>query len=87
MEEALVLVWQEILSARAKGYTALKIIHGCGAIREALPEFLAGRVRFCPGDKFEVFAPEGRDLVGLCPDLARDRDYNRHNAGVTLVLL
>ena len=87
VDEALALAEQALLSARRRGYRAVKIIHGCGKIRAALPEFLRGRYKFCSGDRFELFAQEGQTILAACPELAKDRDFNRHNAGITVVAL
>ncbi|GBR77476.1 putative Smr domain-containing protein [Candidatus Termititenax dinenymphae] len=86
--EALGLVAQEVTSARYEGYSALKIIHGCGKIKDELPEFLDGMVKAaCPGEKFELFDKQGQTVLALCPDLAKDPDYGRHNSGITVVVL
>ncbi|MDR1114104.1 MAG: Smr/MutS family protein [Candidatus Margulisbacteria bacterium] len=87
VDEALALVEQALVSARQRGYKAVKIIHGCGKIRAELPEFLHGRYKFCAGDKFELFAAEGRAILAVCPELAKDRDFNKYNAGITIVAL
>ncbi|MDR1452376.1 MAG: Smr/MutS family protein [Candidatus Margulisbacteria bacterium] len=87
VDEALALVEQALLSARRRGYKAVKIIHGCGKIRAELPEFLRGRYKFCAGEKFELFAREGQAVLAACSELAKDRDFNKYNAGITIVVL
>lgn len=85
--------------ARAGGAPAVKVIHGYGssglggALREALRRSLGkrkkeGRIRaFVAGEKWDLFDPAARAVLEACPDLARDRDLNRYNEGITIVLL
>lgn len=90
---------EEIVIARRQGVKALKIIHGYGssgeggALRAALRRTLSQRKRegrikaFVAGEKFTIFEEEARTLLDGCPELSRDSDLNRSNAGITLVLL
>lgn len=89
----------EIHRSRALGYTALKIIHGYGSsgaggrIRVEARAYLA-RLRnrreikgFIPGENFSIFDEDTRNAFQVCGDLRRDRDLERHNNGVTFILL
>ena len=85
--------------AKADGYAALKVIHGYGSsgrggvIKSHVQSLLAGKkasglIRgFVKGEDFSPFSDSARKLLDLCPELARDSDYNRTNHGVTIVLL
>lgn len=89
----------EIHHSRALGYTALKIIHGYGSsgtggrIRVEARGYLArlkGRreiKNFIPGENFSIFDEDTRRAFQVCDDLRRDRDLERHNNGVTIILL
>lgn len=89
----------EIQRSRAMGYTALKIIHGYGSsgtggririeARSYLSRLTARReIRgFIPGEEFSIFNPATLEGFRLCDDLRRDRDLDRHNNGVTIILL
>ena len=79
-------------NSRAQGYKVLKLIHGYGSsgtggrIRVEVRKYLGrlaarGEVKgFIPGE-------ETRRALLLCGELRRDRDLDRHNNGVTFVIL
>lgn len=86
----------EIQRTRSLGCTALKIIHGYGSsgtggrIRVEARSYLA-RLKsrreiagFIPGEEFSIFSPATLDAFRRCDDL---RDLERHNNGVTIILL
>ena len=89
----------EIHHSRALGYTAMKIIHGYGSsgtggrIRVEARSYLArlkGRreiKNFIPGEDFSIFDEDTRRAFQVCDDLRRDHDLERHNNGVTIILL
>lgn len=89
----------ELVLARRMGMTALKIIHGYGsggeggALRIALRQTLAERQRerrikgFITGETWGLFDPASRSLLEACPELSGDPDLDRHNPGMTLILL
>ena len=89
----------EIHHSRALGYTAMKIIHGYGSsgtggrIRVEARGYLArlkGRQEiknFIPGENFSIFDEDTRRAFQVCDDLRRDHDLERHNNGVTIILL
>ncbi len=89
----------EIHHSKALGFTALKLIHGYGssgkggkiriAARERL-QFLAGKreIRsYICGEDFSIFDEPTRQAFLRCGELRRDRDLDRHNNGVTFVIL
>ena len=86
-------------SKKNAGYAALKVIHGFGSsgsggvIRVAARDYLASLQRrgviksFIRGEDFSIFDAQTRGAFDLCPELRQDRDLERHNNGVTIVLL
>ncbi len=90
----------ELHRAKDSGSTAvLKIIHGYGSsgtggrIRVEARNYL-GRLAarreiagWIPGENFSIFDPETRSAFDRCPDLRKDRDLDRHNNGVTFILI
>ncbi|MGE4549121.1 MAG: hypothetical protein AB7C89_06170 [Intestinibacillus sp.] len=92
------LVW-EVRTARRQGVRLLKVIHGFGStgrggkIRPAARRQLdglqkSGYVRFyIPGEKLSIFEEDTRRALDLYPPLRRDADLERHNNGITLVVL
>ena len=77
----------------------LNLIHGYGSsgtggrIRVEVRKYLGrlaarGEVKgFIPGEEFSIFQEETRRALLLCGELRRDRDLDRHNNGVTVVIL
>ncbi len=89
----------EIRHSRQLGYRVLKIIHGYGSsgaggrIRVEARAYLGRLLKrreirgFIPGEDFSIFNPDTLAAFRLCDDLRRDRDLERHNNGVTFILL
>lgn len=89
----------ELRRTRSMGYTALKIIHGYGSsgkggkIRvqarsrlERMKE--AGEIRgYIPGEEFSIFNSDTLEAFRRCGALRKDPDLERHNNGVTIILL
>ncbi|MBX6366148.1 MAG: Smr/MutS family protein [Gemmatimonadetes bacterium] len=87
----------EIEHARRRGVRVLKLIHGYGSsgvggrLRAALRRSLAqangrhgvGRVVF--GENWSIFDEVTRSLLDDYPELRRDPDLDRLNAGLTIV--
>ena len=42
---------------------------------------------FIPGEEFSIFQEDTRRAFLRCDELRRDRDLERHNNGVTFILL
>lgn len=89
----------ELRFSRSQGCTALKIIHGYGSsgtggrIRVETRHCLT-RLRdrgeiadFICGEDFSIFNSAVLNAFLRCEDLRRDRDLERHNNGITIVLL
>lgn len=89
----------EVQLARRQGVWVLKIIHGFGstgvggkiriAVRRELPVLQRrGQVKFfVPGEKLTIFDEDTRRLLQICPAFRRDHDIDRHNNGITIVVL
>ncbi len=91
----------EIKRSRSMQVRAIKIIHGYGStgkggrIRTACRNYLDSNTgkgkkqikRVIAGEKFSIFEEDTRQLLNLCPELRRDRDLDRHNNGVTFIIL
>ena len=47
-----------------------------------------GQIRFfVPGEKLTIFEEDTRRLLQICPAFRRDHDIDRHNNGITVVVL
>ena len=89
----------ELARARATGAKAVKLIHGYGSsgvggkLRIGVRQVLGAKKRqqtiklFVPGEDWDIFHADSRQLLEQCPDLSRDRDLGRGNPGITIVLL
>jgi hypothetical protein len=88
-----------IYSSKELGAGALKLIHGYGStgkggkIRSKTREYLIEQknkrvVRdIITGENFSIFDEATRAAFLLCDELRRDSDLERHNNGVTFVIL
>lgn len=86
-------------NSKAQGYTAVKFIHGYGShgvggkIRTQVRSYLMRQKDqrmikdFIPGESFSIFDQATRDAFLVCDQLRRDSDLDRHNNGVTIVIL
>lgn len=99
VSDALARMQMELRLARGSKIKILKLIHGFGssgaggklrpAVRRQL-EVLKGRgyVKFyIPGEKLSIFDADTRKALDLCPALRGDSDLERHNNGITIVVL
>ncbi len=89
----------EIHHSRRLGVSVLKIIHGYGStgtggkIRVAARRYLMslearGEIKgIIPGEVFSIFDETTRQAFLICDALRQDRDLERHNNGVTFILL
>ena len=89
----------EIKQSQRMKIGVMKIIHGYGSsgtggrIRVESRSYLErlkkrGEIRgFVPGERFSIFDEETRQAFLQCNDLRKDRDLERHNNGVTFILL
>lgn len=98
-QEALKRVSSSLSNSKSLGASAVKIIHGYGSsgkggkirieTRRYLQEEKDKRhIRdFITGEEFSIFNDATLKAFGLCDELRRDRDLDRHNNGITIVLL
>lgn len=89
----------ELRRTRSMGCTGLKIIHGYGSsgkggkIRVQARSRLArmkgaGEIRdYIPGEEFSIFNSATLAAFRRCGALRKDPDLERHNNGVTIILL
>lgn len=83
-----------INTGRRLGAGAVKVIHGYGStgkggkihrtVRKRAAE-LSDTVIY--GENFSIFDETTRQAFKLCPDLRNDCDLDRHNNGITIIIL
>ena len=88
-----------IKNAGPLGVSAIKLIHGYGStgkgggIRTESRKYLErqkalGQIKdFITGEDFSIFDESTRKAFLVCDDLRRDSDLERHNNGITIVIL
>ncbi|MDR0446212.1 MAG: hypothetical protein LBH17_04150 [Oscillospiraceae bacterium] len=92
-------VTYNIRNGKQLGASAIKFIHGYGStgrggkIRTEVRRYLTeqkrrGQIRdFITGESFSIFDEATRGAFNCCDDLRRDSDLERHNNGITIVVL
>jgi len=97
--EAIKRTTYNIMNGKSWGCTAIKIIHGYGSsgsggkIRTEVRRYLDDKVRrrqikfYITGESFSIFDENTRTAFGFCDELRRDEDLERHNNGITIVIL
>ena len=97
--EAIRRLTYEINAAKKLKISGFKIIHGYGSsgvggrLRIELRRYLArqkaaGTVRLViEGERLSIFDEDTRTAFNLCPELRGDSDLERHNNGVTVIIL
>ena len=98
-EDAVKRVTYNIRNGKALGASAVKFIHGYGSsgkggvIRTETRRYLADQKRkglirdYIPGENFSIFDESTRAAFAGCDELRRDKDLERHNNGMTIVVL
>ena len=88
-----------IHTAKALGAGAVKIIHGYGSsgkggkIRVEVRRYLASQKSkevifdYIEGENFSIFDQATRSAFSRCGELRHDPDLERHNNGVTFIIL
>ena len=99
VDEAIRKITYNIKNAKPLGVSAIKFIHGYGStgkgggIRIESRKYLErqkarGEIKgFIFGEDFSIFDENTRKAFLVCDELRRDEDLERHNNGVTIVLL
>ena len=97
--DAVKRVTYNIRNGKAWGCSAIKFIHGYGSTgkggrnRTEVRRYLADQKRrgmirdFIPGEDLSIFDEATRRAFEACAELRKDPDMERHNNGVTVVIL
>jgi hypothetical protein len=97
--EAIKRVTYNIRNGKSLGCGAIKIIHGYGStghggkIRTETRRYLEDQKRrgyirdYITGENFSIFDEATRKAFDSCDELRRDHDLERHNNGITIVVL
>ena len=99
VSDAIKRITYNIRNSGRDGISAIKIIHGYGstgsggAIRTEARKYLEnqkknGFIKGCIlGEQFSIFDEATRKAFLVCDELRRDSDLERHNNGITIVIL
>ena len=99
VDDAIRRITYNIRNARHMGVSAIKFIHGYGstgkggAIRTEARKYLdrqknQGQIKYyITGEAFSIFDDATRKAFLICDDLRNDKDIERHNNGITIVIL
>ena len=97
--DAIKRVTYNLRNGKSWGCAAIKIIHGYGStgkggkIRTETRRYLQEQKDkrlikdVIIGEDFSIFNAKTRDVLMLCDELRRDSDLERHNNGITIVIL
>jgi len=98
-DDAIRRVTYNIRNSKVLGTRAIKFIHGYGStgaggvIRVKTRRYLSeqkhkGYIKdYITGENFSIFDEATRRALNLCPELRNDPDLDRHNNGITIVIL
>jgi len=99
VNDAIKRITYNIKNAAPMGVSVIKLIHGYGStgkgggIRTETRKYL-DRLKtrreikdFIIGESFSIFDESTRKAFLVCDDLRRDSDLERHNNGITIVIL
>ena len=99
VDQALRRLDAELEAARQMNTPLMKLIHGYGSsgaggrirveARRRLDRMKAGGEiwGYIPGEEFSIFNPATLEAFRRCGALRKDPDLERHNNGVTIILL
>ena len=99
VDDAIRRITYNIKNAAAFGVTGIKFIHGYGAsgkggaIRTEARKYLDRQIArggikyYIKGEDFSIFDEATRNAFAVCDELRRDSDIERHNNGITIVIL
>ena len=99
IDDAIRRITYNIKNAKPLGVSAIKFIHGYGStgkgggIRVEARKYLErqkvnGQIKdFIIGEDFSIFDEKTRKAFDACDELRRDSDLERHNNGMTIVIL
>lgn len=98
-DDAIRRITYNLRNCKPLGVSVLKIIHGYGStgvggkIKVEARRYLGEQKRkglirdFIAGEDFSIFDGTTLKAFQICPDLRRDPDLERHNNGVTIVII
>ena len=98
-DDAIKRITYNIRNTKASGVSAIKFVHGYGStgkgggIRTEARKYLDrqksnGQIKdYITGENFSIFDEGTRKAFLLCNELRRDSDLERHNNGITIVVL
>ena len=98
-DDAVRRITYNIRNGKSFGAAAIKIIHGYGSsgkggkIRVKAHSYLSEQKRkglirdFITGDNFSIFDEATRTAFRYCEELRHDPDLERHNNGITIVII
>jgi len=98
-DDAIRRITYNIRNSKTLGIKALKIIHGYGStgmggkIRVEARRYLGDQKRkgficdYIAGEDFSIFDAATLKAFLICDDLRHDADLERHNNGITIVIL
>ena len=98
VEHALKRMHFQLETHRKTGVVAVKLIHGYGSsgkggkIRTEVRRHLddcrkKGTIKFyVRGEEFSIFEESTRTLIARCPEVTRDKDLEKYNNGITIVV-
>ena len=99
VDNAIKRITFNIRNAGKLGISAIKFIHGYGssgkggAIRTEARKYLENQKKrkqikdYIPGEDFSIFNAATQEALLHCDALRRDSDIERHNNGITIVIL
>ncbi|MCL2045032.1 MAG: hypothetical protein FWG88_01425 [Oscillospiraceae bacterium] len=99
VDDAIRRMTYNIKNGKALGADVVKFIHGYGAsgkggaIRVEARKYLDRQVAsrqisyYIKGEDFSIFDDNTRKAFTVCDELRRDSDLERHNNGITIVVL
>jgi hypothetical protein len=98
-DDAIKRVTYNLRNAEVMGVSVIKFIHGYGSsgkggiIQREMRKYLDRQIQrglikgYIPGEKFSIFDEMTLKAFQVCDELRRDRDLERHNNGVTFVVI
>jgi len=99
VDDAIKRITYNIRNSKPRGVAAVKIIHGYGStgkgglIRTEARKYLENQKKrgfikdYIKGENFSIFDEGARKAIAACDALRRDSDIERHNNGITIVVL
>ena len=99
VDDAIRRITYNIKNAGPFGVSVIKFIHGYGStgkggsIRTETHKYLERQKRqgyikdYIKGEDFSIFDEATRKAFNVCDELRRDSDLERHNNGITIVIL